>query len=104
VERALLERGYPALDAAVDLEVEDDLLRENTGTYALRVTAGAPALGVPGQGRRARLSVSALAALYSGFAGPHELVLAGQLTADEAALSALTALFAGPTPACVDYF
>jgi predicted acetyltransferase len=104
VERALLERGYPALDAAIDLHIEDDLLRENTGTYALRVTAGAPELGAPGAARRARLSVSALAALYSGFASPHELALAGRLEADEAALATLSALFGGPTPACVDYF
>jgi predicted acetyltransferase len=104
VERALLERGYPALDAAIDLEIEDDVLRENSGTYALRVTAGTPELGVPGQKPCARLSAAALAALYSGFVGPRELAFAGQLAADEPALAALTALFAGPTPACVDYF
>jgi predicted acetyltransferase len=104
VERALLERGYPSVDAAVDLEVTDDVLAENTGRYALRVTGGAPALGVPGQGPYARLSASALAALYSGFVGARELVLAGQLAADEPALGALSALFSGPTPACVDYF
>jgi predicted acetyltransferase len=104
VERALLDRGYPALDAAIDLEIDDQVLRENTGTYALRVQAGVAELGQPGAAPRARLSVSALAALYSGFVGPRELALAGQIEADERALVTLSALFGGPTPACVDYF
>jgi predicted acetyltransferase len=104
VARALLERGYPELDAAIDLSVEDDALPENTGTYALRVTAGNAELAAPGAGRRARLSASALAALYTGFVGPRELVSAGQLEADERSLATLGALFSGPAPACVDYF
>lgn len=104
-ERALLERGYPEIDAAIDLALEDDVLPENTGTYALRVSAGAAELGAPGSaGRRARLSVSALAALYTGFASPRELVSAGQIEADERSLATLAALFAGPAPACADYF
>jgi predicted acetyltransferase len=106
VERALLGRGYPELDAAIDVTVEDEVLPENTGTYALRVTAGKAELAAPGAGagRRARLSASALAALYTGLVGPRELVSAGQLEADERSLAALGALFAGPAPACVDYF
>jgi predicted acetyltransferase len=104
VERALLDRGYPELDAAIDLIVTDDLLRENTGTYALRVEAGKPHLAAPGASRRARLTVSALAALYGGLVAPRELALSGQLDADEPALATLGALFGGPTPGCVDYF
>ena len=104
VARALAERGYPELDAAIDLSVEDDVLPENRGTYALRVSAGVPELGSPGASRRARLSASALAALYTGFVGPRELVAAGQLEADERSLATLGALFAGAAPACVDYF
>lgn len=112
VERALLERGYPELDAAIDLVITDDLLHENTGTYALRVEAGTPRLGAPGArslgspraARRARLSVSALAALYGGLVTPRELALNGQLDADAPAQATLAALFGGATPACVDYF
>jgi predicted acetyltransferase len=103
-ERALLERGYPEIDAAIELCVEDDVLPENTGSYALRVSAGAAEIGPPGAGRRARLSASALSALYTGFVGPRELVSAGQLEADDRSLATLAALFAGPAPACVDYF
>jgi predicted acetyltransferase len=104
VERALLDRGYPELDAAIDLIITDDLLRENTGTYALRVEGGKPHLAAPGASRRARLGVSALAALYGGLVAPRDLALSGQLDADEPALATLAALFGGPTPACVDYF
>jgi predicted acetyltransferase len=104
VARALLERGYPEIDAAIELCVEDDVLPENAGTYALRVNAGAAELGSPAAGRRARLSAAALSALYSGFVGPRELVSAGQLEADDRSLATLAALFAGPAPACVDYF
>jgi predicted acetyltransferase len=104
VEQALLARGYPPLDAEVDLEVEDELLPENTRTYPLRVRGGVAGLGSLGSRQRARLSVGALAALYSGFVGPSELVFSGQLAADEATLRALAALFGGPAPASADYF
>jgi predicted acetyltransferase len=104
VQHALLARGYPALDAAVDLEVDDELLPENTRTYPLRVRAGVPELSSPGSRQRARLSVGALAALYSGFVGPNELVFSGQLAADDATLRVLAALFGGSAPACADYF
>jgi predicted acetyltransferase len=104
VERALLERGYPPFDAALDLDVSDELLPENARVYALRVNGGVATLGKPGGAPRVRLSVSALAALYSGFTSPAELVLLGQLAADEAAASALGALFAGPAPTCADFF
>jgi predicted acetyltransferase len=104
VERALLTRGYPPVDAALDLEVSDELLPENARTYALRLSAGAASLATPGGAPRARLSVSALAALYTGFTSPAELSLMGQLAADEAASSVLGALFAGPAPSCADFF
>lgn len=104
VPAALLARGYPEVDVAVDLELDDEVLPENGGIYPLRVTRGVAALGADGAAPRARLSVSALAALYSGFLGPFELELGGQLQADERAMAALAALFGGPAPAMVDYF
>jgi len=105
VERALLGRGYPELDADVDLEVEDALLPENSARYALRVRAGKPQLaGAEKATRRARLDVGSLGALYSGFVPPRELVLAGVLEADERTLGTLGALFAGPAPSSADFF
>ena len=111
VERALLGRGYPELDADVDLEVEDPMLPENSARYALRVRAGKPELGeaaVASRGasasRRARLGVGSLAAIYSGFVSPRELAAAGAIEADERTLGTLGALFAGPAPSSADFF
>ncbi|HWO09474.1 MAG TPA: GNAT family N-acetyltransferase [Polyangiaceae bacterium] len=104
VERALLGRGYPELDADIDLELEDDVLPENTRTYGLRVRAGKAELGTAASSRRARLGPRALAALYSGFVSPRELAWAGQLEADDRALATLAALFGGPAPGSPDFF
>jgi predicted acetyltransferase len=104
VERALLQRGYPEVDRAIDLQVEDELLPENSGLYPLSVRSGVAHLEPGTPQLHARLSVGALAALYSGFMAPRELQIAGKLEADERALSALGLLFAGPAPALPDYF
>ena len=108
VERALLGRGYPELDVDVDLEIEDALLPENSGCFALRVRAGKPERDRSPAGRaaarRARLGVGALAAMYSGFVSPRELATAGAIEADERTLGTLGALFAGPAPSSADFF
>lgn len=104
VRAALLGRGYPAIDASIAFEVEDDLLPDNSGTYSLRVEGGIPHVdnerGVP----VVRLGVGALAALYSGFASPWELHHTGSLDADARALALLTLLFCGTPPSLPDFF
>jgi predicted acetyltransferase len=105
VKRALLARAYPEADVAIELSVEDAFLPENTGQYPLRVRAGVAHYEAYAGSLRARLSVGALAALYSGFMSPRELQLAGQLDADASAQRALALLFAAsPAPALADYF
>jgi predicted acetyltransferase len=105
VERALLGRGYPELDAEVDLEVEDAVLPENSARYALRVQAGKPSIGGAARAtRRARLGVGSLAAMYSGFVSPRELATAGAIEADERTLATLGAVFGGPAPSSADFF
>jgi predicted acetyltransferase len=106
VKGALLGRGYPNVDLAVELSVEDAFLPENSGQYSLSVRGGVPALEeARGSSLRAHLSVGALAALYSGFLSPRELQSAGQLDADEPSQRALALLFgASPAPALADYF
>jgi len=51
-----------------------------------------------------RLSVGALAALYTGFATPWQLATAGRLQATEDALALLAHIFAGPAPGLPDFF
>jgi predicted acetyltransferase len=102
-ERALTDRGYPALDASVDFELTDELLPENAGRFRLEVERGRASVTRGGSGG-VRLSERGLAALYTGFQSATELARAGLLLADEASLSTLDDLFSGPTPAMVDYF
>lgn len=112
VRAALLARGYPPLDAELELEVGDELLPENSGRYLLTLARGAAQChfapsAAPGEAQSrpvVRLSVGALAALYTGFATPWQLATAGRLQAAEGALAALSHIFAGPAPSLPDFF
>jgi predicted acetyltransferase len=116
VRAALLARGYPPLDAELELDVRDELLPENSGRYRLALARGAAqcrfsADVAPGEGAAAtpitplvRLSVGALAALYTGFATPWQLATAGRLHAAEDAQLLLASIFAGPAPGLPDFF
>jgi predicted acetyltransferase len=102
-ERALSERGYPALDAAVDFELADEQLPENAGRFRLEVSRG-QARVAPGGSGAVKLAERGLAALYTGFQSAPELARAGLLAADDASLSTLEDLFSGPPPTMADYF
>jgi predicted acetyltransferase len=102
-ERALSDRGYPALDASVDFELTDEHLPENAGRFRLEVTRG-QARVTPGGNGAVKLSERGLAALYTGFLPATELARGGLLEADDASLGTLSDLFAGPAPAMADYF
>lgn len=114
VGAALLARGYPDLGAsgaelALDLQVDDELLPENSRCYPLRVQAGAARLeaapaATQGAVPLVRLSGGALAALYSGFVSPAQLQFSRQLDADARGLAALSVLFSGPAPGLCDFF
>ena len=104
VVRALELRGYPEVEREVVLAVDDPVLPENSGTYRLRVAAGQGTVERVQTAPAARLDVRALAALYTGFLPPRELVRAGALTVEPGALSTLAVLFGGAMPALADYF
>lgn len=98
VPAALAARGYPTLLAAeLPLAVEDALLPENTGRFLLRVAGGRGTVE-PGGAGTCRLTIRALASLYSGFLTPHDLALLGDLTAPAGDLAAASAIFGGPPP------
>lgn len=103
--RAALEaRGYaPCLSAALQLEVEDDVLPENAGRWVLRVEEGRAALERGGSGELA-LSIRGLAALYSGFHSAQTLAQSGRARGPERALRIASALFAGAAPGLPDMF
>ncbi len=104
VRAALLGRGYPGLDVALELHVQDELLPENAGHYLLSVRGGVASLDERVAAPVARLSVGSLAALYSGHASPWQLAAVGLLEADEPARVALARAFAGPAPGLCDFF
>lgn len=103
VELALQARGYPPLQGRLDFEISDDALPENAGRYRADFSGGRASVSRGGDGN-VRLDVRGLAALYSGFLSPFELVRCGQLSAAESELTLLAALFAGPPPAMPDFF
>lgn len=104
VRAALLGRGYPPVDAGVELVVDDDTLPQNAGAHAVVVEQGRARMASGERLPSARMSVASLAALYSGFVSPHELCLAGMLDADERALAALSVIFSGSAPGLCDFF
>jgi predicted acetyltransferase len=104
VRRALELRGYPqAWSQGLDLEVRDELLPRNNGRFVLEVQDGAAQVRKGGRGRL-KLDVRALAALYSGLHGPHELHALGCLEGTRQALAEASGLFAGPKPWMPDGF
>ena len=105
VRAALLARGYPPLDTALELNVQDELLPENSGRYRLALEGGSPRVeSRTSAAPEVRLSVGALAALYTGFATPWQLAVAGRLEADAATQALLGSIFAGPAPGLADFF
>jgi predicted acetyltransferase len=103
VPGALAARGYPPLELAVDLDVTDRSLPENSGRYRLEVADGRVQVTRGGSGA-VSLDERALATLFSGYATPAELARLGSVRGDAASLARLGALFAGPPPTMSDYF
>ena len=112
VAAALEARGYPAaLDATVELAVEDPSLPENAGVYRVRFAGGRAtvdgpnASGANGRGSVATITIGGLASLFTSYATTATLVGAGLLR-DAAAvtLAVLDQAFAGPSPWMLDFF
>jgi predicted acetyltransferase len=110
VEKALAARGYDRhISAETHLDVRDDLLPENCGHFSLGVHDGEATIARGGSGDVV-IDIRGLAALYTGHATTHDLVLTGQLHLAEhvrdgkACLAALDAIFRGPRPWLGDMF
>ena len=105
VDNALESRGYaPDLRLDVSFEVVDDVIPGNAGGYRLVVEGG--------QGRverldtaSARITVGALAAIYTGWWTPAAAAAAGYVSgASDRDMAALTVAFAGPQPWLNEFF
>ena len=86
------------------LAVRLELDVEGTGPLALELDGSGTARVEPGGAGAIRLSRRALAPLYTGFAAPRELALAGGVDGPAGALEARAAAFAGPSPWLADRF
>ena len=115
VAAALEARGYAAaLEATVDLAVDDPWPPENAGVYRIRFAGGRAtvegpdALGAGGAGaggQLATITVGGLASLFTSYATTATLVGAGLLRgATAATMSILDQAFAGPSPWMLDFF
>lgn len=101
---ALEGRGYPEhVTARLELEVADDCLPANAGRFVLDVAEGKAQVR-PGGSGKLRMHVRGLAALYSGFRSPTDLVFLGLAEGEPRELALAASLFAGPPPAMRDFF
>jgi predicted acetyltransferase len=104
VEKALMQRGYPAgLNTEVHFEVRDGQLPWNDGRFLLRIEDGRPHIERGGEGHL-RLDARTLATLYAGYLTPVELKVAGRLDGTEPDLYAAQLAFSGSRPWMPDIF
>jgi len=104
VPAALVQRGYSsAIEAELHWEITDALAPRPVARYVQRVAQGVCHVGTGGEGRLA-CDVRGLAALYTGFMSPAQLVRAGMLRGEPNDLAIAAALFAGGPPSMVDIF
>jgi len=85
------------------LEVEDDILSDNTGRFVLSVEAGRASVRKGGDGKL-RAHVRGLAPLYAGFMSAEGLRTVGKLECDDESARIATGLFAGASPWMSDMF
>ena len=80
LKNALESRGYPVgVSGQISLSVTDPVLSENSGSWLLEIDNGRATLRPHSQGE-VYISITSLAALYSGFLSATELSRGGYLT------------------------
>jgi len=104
VRGALERRGWsPHVRGELQLDVRDELLRDNARRWVLEVAGGRAQVREGGSGAVV-LDVRGLASLYAGFMPAEELRVAGLCEGSDADLARASALFAGPAPWLADFF
>ena len=98
VPAALASRGYaPKVTVDCHLDVCDETLVWNHGCFHVQIAHGAARVDPGGDGT-VRITVNALAALYSGHLSPWDLRGLGMIEGPDVALADLAIAFAGPAP------
>ena len=104
---ALQARPWPSgVAGQVTFRVEDPACPWNTGTWRLELSAGQGRLDQVAAARgTATADIRGLASLFTGFAGPDDLIRAGLLGGfDPAAVDLLRAAFASPRPWTAEFY
>jgi predicted acetyltransferase len=104
---ALQARPWPAgVAGQVAFRVEDPVCGWNSGSWRLELAGGqGRAEPASSPAAAATADVRGLASLFTGFAGPDDLVRAGLLAGfDPAALDLLRAAFASPRPWTAEFY
>lgn len=107
VPAALSQRGYPPhLDAQVVLYIDDDVLPGNRGAWRLTVKdgKGKAVAAKDNSDYDVRLSVSALASLFSGYLGAETLRRMGRIEIDMMQTNYLNSIFSAPYPHMTEQF
>jgi predicted acetyltransferase len=105
VKAALEHRGYGrGVEAALSLEISDEVVGENSGGWSLRVSGGRGVVERGASGPALRCDVRGLAAVYAGFYSATQAAALGMVGGDTEALAAADAIFAGPSPWMADRF
>lgn len=96
---ALSGRGYSAhASGELHLEIEDDLLKENSGRWTLAIDGGSARVQSGGEGSL-KMNISALAPLFSSFFSASQLVRLGMITSEaKEQISLADRAFSGPSP------
>lgn len=105
VAAALAARGYPTgLAARIELDIDDPLVAENRGRFALAIEGGRGTVTAGAGSGALKIDIRGLAPLYTGLMTAEALAGAGLAAGPDAALAAATAAFAGPLPWMVEFF
>lgn len=105
VKEALEARGYAhGLDVSLAVEIEDDIVPANNGTWRIHVRDGCARVEPGGGDAVLRCDARGFAAVYSGFYSATQAAALGLIRGDAGAISGADAVFAGPTPSMCDRF
>jgi predicted acetyltransferase len=103
---ALQARPWPAgVAGRLELRVEDRVCPWNTGSWRLELAGGQAKVEPAASTPAATADIRGLASLFTGFAGPDDLVRAGLLGGfDGDAVELLRAAFASPRPWTAEFY
>lgn len=113
VERAVEARGWPSgLDAEIDLDVRDELVTQNAGSWRLGVKDGRGTMtrrggatgGGTGAKERIACDIGGLVPMYTGLYSARQAALIGLIEGSEEAIERASVVFPGGQPWMADFF